>query len=187
MTFKELLIKLYACSDAKEWASDKTIEEVVNTCHRGDWLLWLAKRVDIDIRPLTLAKARCAKTVIDLMKDQRSIDAVNIAERFGLNECTMEELSAAYTAAYNTTTASVAAAFSATAAAFSATAATAATAAAAFSSTAAAAAATAAAANADYAVASDARAKNQKQTADICRDILGQLIVDRVNELLNHK
>ena len=182
MTFKELLIKLYACSDAKEWASDKTIEEVVNTCHRGDWLLWLAKRVDIDIRPLTLAKARCAKTVIHLMKDQRSIDAVNIAERFGLNECTMEELSAAYTAAYNTTTASVAAAFSATAA-------TAATAAAAFSSTAAAAAATAAAAaaNADYAVASDARAKNQKQTADICRDILGQLIVDRVNELLNHK
>jgi hypothetical protein len=107
------------------------IEEVVAKCHRGDWLLWLAKKVDIDLRPLTLAKARCAKTVIHLMKDERSINAVNIAERFGLGECSREELAAA--------------------------------------------------AYAD----ADSKIKNQLETANICREILGESIINKVNKLLN--
>ena len=62
--FKQLLIELNACEDAREWADDKSIEEAVNTCHRGDWLLWLAKKVGVGIRPLTLAKGKCAYTVV---------------------------------------------------------------------------------------------------------------------------
>ena len=106
-TFKELLINIRACEEAREWADNKTIEEVIETCHRGDWLLWLAQKVNVDIRPLTLAKARCAKTVLHLMKDQRSVDAVNISEAFGLGKATEKELkdtdaaaAAAYAAAY---------------------------------------------------------------------------------------
>ena len=38
---KDLLLKLRACEEAIEWAGDKTAEEVIDTCHRGDWLLWL--------------------------------------------------------------------------------------------------------------------------------------------------
>ena len=38
---KVLLEKLNACDDAKKWASDKTWKEIYETCHRGDWLLWL--------------------------------------------------------------------------------------------------------------------------------------------------
>ena len=95
-TFKDLLIELNACSHAIVWVEDKNIEEVLRDSYRGDWLLWLAKKMDLPLNKLTLAKARCAKTVIHLMKDQRSIYAVNIAERFGLDECTLEELNAAY-------------------------------------------------------------------------------------------
>ncbi len=43
-TFKQYLESLKACDDAIEWAGDKTIEQVVAECHRGDWLLWLANR-----------------------------------------------------------------------------------------------------------------------------------------------
>jgi hypothetical protein len=122
---REKLISLNACNTALEWAENKTWEEIYNTCHRGDWLLWLFKRTNpYDLRLLTLAKGHCAKTVIHLMKDQRSIDAVEMAIKFGNNEATREELDDA--AAY------------------------------------------AAAAYAD----ADARERNQKETADICRKYL---------------
>ena len=98
-TFKDLLIELNACSPAIVWAEDKNIEEVLRDSYRGDWLLWLAKKLDLPLNKLTLAKARCAKTVIHLMKDKRSVDAVNVAEKFGLDECTLEELNNAYAAA----------------------------------------------------------------------------------------
>jgi len=92
-TFQNLLKDFRACQEAQKWASTFTIEETIAKVERGDWLLWLAKKLDLPIKPLTLAKARCAKTVIHLMKDQRSIDAVNAAERFGLvEEMTLEDL-----------------------------------------------------------------------------------------------
>ena len=99
ITFKELLIDINACEEARLWAGDRTIEEVLRDSWRGDWLLWLAKKLDLPLNKLTLAKSRCAKTVIHLMKDQRSIDAVNVAEKFGLDECTLEELNSASSAA----------------------------------------------------------------------------------------
>ena len=82
-TFNTLLLKLHACSDARDWAGNKPIEVVVATCPRGDWLLWLAKKIDIDIKPLTLAKGLCVNTVRHLMKDDRSIRAVDTAIAFG--------------------------------------------------------------------------------------------------------
>ena len=116
MTFKELLIKLNACEEAREWARDMPIEEIVSTCHRGDWLLWLAKKVDVDLRLRTLAKGHCANTVRHLMKDERSIKAVDVAIAFGEGKATREELDAAAYAAV----AAVAAAAGAAAAAYAA-------------------------------------------------------------------
>ena len=158
--FKDLLIKLEACEYAVVWAENKPIEEIVKTCHRGDWLLWLGQKLNLGIKPMTLAKARCAKTVIHLMKDQRSIDAVNLAERFGLtDEVTKDDLRAAANAAHAAAYATNAAANAADAAAN--------------------------AAHAAYAAANAAaKTKNQLQTADICREILGELIINAVNEEL---
>ena len=96
--FKQLLIELNACEDAREWADDKSIEEAVNTCPRGDWMLWLAKKVNVGIRPLTLAKGKCANTVRHLMKDERSIKAVDSAIDFGNGLIEESELRDAYAA-----------------------------------------------------------------------------------------
>ena len=144
--FNQLLTELNACYGAKQWASYKPIEEIVNTCHRGDWLLWLAKRIDIDHRKLTLAKAHCANTVRHLMKDERSTNAIDVAIMYGNGWADDEQLKAAAYAAD------------------------------------AAAAATYAAAYASDAAAADAQ--NRLQTADICREHIGQLIIDKVNEML---
>ena len=96
------------------------------------------------------------------MKDQRSIDAVNLAEKYGLtDEISDDDLkNAADAAAYYDAAADAAAYYAASADA-------------------------AADAAAYYAAsAAAAKTKNQLQTAYICREILGELIINRVNELL---
>ena len=160
MTFTEYLKSINACSDAIEWAESKTVEEVVATCQRGDWLLWLASKCDIGLQPLTLAKGHCANTVRHLLKDDRSIKAVDTAIAFGEGRATREELDAAYAAAY---------AYAADAYAYAAYAAAAAD----------------AYYDADAAAAAAAAIENRLQTADICRQYIGDLIIQKVNSILN--
>jgi len=153
---KDLLLKLKACKEAVEWAGDKTAKEIIDTCHRGDWLLWLADKLKVDDRPFTLAKGHCANTVRHLMKDDRSIKAVDAAIAYGNGEVSKEELknaaSAAY-AAYAASADSYAAAASAYAASYAADAA------------------------ASYAAdAAASRKSNQLETADICRKYLGKYL-----------
>lgn len=96
--FNELLIKLNACNPAIDWAEGKSWEEVYNTCHRGDWLLWLYKKTNKDnLRKLTLAKGLCANTVRHLMKDERSVAAVDAAIKYGNGEIGEKNLRAAAT------------------------------------------------------------------------------------------
>jgi hypothetical protein len=192
MTFNQYLQSVDACKPAVEWAENKTIEEVVATCHRGDWLLWLAQKCDIGLQPLTLAKGHCANTVRHLMKDERSTKAVDVAIAFGEGKATREELDAADYAAADAAK-SAYAAYAANAAYYAA--ANAAAAAAAY----AAAAADAYSAAAYYAAKSvrlsaayyadadadaDAFNANHLQTADICRKYIGELIVEKVNQIL---
>jgi hypothetical protein len=198
---KELLIKLRACEDAREWAGDKTIEEIVEQCHRGDWLLWLAAKIGIGSKPLTLAKGHCANTVRHLMKDGITRKAVNTAIAFGEGRATVDELNAAAAAAadagaraasYDPAARAACAAAAYYAADHYASAYYAAAHAAdvdahfafraAYHSAASATASTAAHAAAAYAAASASK-QNQKDTADICRKYIGQLIIDKCNQL----
>jgi len=97
---KDLLIKLNACQEAKDWVGNKTWAEAYNTCPRGDWMLWLfCKTNPKDLQRLTLAKGHCANTVRHLMKDQRSINAVDAAISYGEGKVTIEVLKAAVYAA----------------------------------------------------------------------------------------
>jgi hypothetical protein len=164
MTFKDLLIQLDACESAREWAKDMPIEEAVSTCHQGDWLLWLAKKVDVDLRLCTLSKGHCANTIRHLMKDERSINAVNVAIAFGEGKATREELDAAAAASLAAADAAYAAADAYAAAAYAAYA--------------------AAAAAYDAAAAAAAAALNRQQTADICREYIGESLIQKVNQLL---
>jgi hypothetical protein len=189
---KDLLIKLNACQDAKDWAADKSWKEIFETCHRGDWLLWLFQKTNPnDLQLLTLAKGHCANTVRHLMKDERSIKAVDVAIAFGEGKASREELDAAacaanaadaadaayaaYAAAYVAYAAAyayAAAAYAANAAAYAAYAAYAAAYAANAAAYAANAAADAYAAAASAAAYADAKKENQQLTADICRKYL---------------
>jgi hypothetical protein len=189
-TLKQYLQKLHACEESVIWAGNKTIEEVVHECHRGDWLLWLAKRCGVELKPLTLAKAHCANTVRHLMKDERSIKAIDVAIAFGQGRATLDELNEVYSAAAY---AAAAADSDDDAAAYAAAATYAAAYASAYASVSAAAYAAAAAAAAikaaTYTAASaaiKATAANRQQTADICRKHIGELIIIKVNQLLNH-
>ena len=43
--FAALLVEINACSEAREWASGKSLAAVWKTCKRGDWLLWLCGKM----------------------------------------------------------------------------------------------------------------------------------------------
>ena len=148
-TFKDLLLKLDACQEARDWAADKSWEEVYNTCHRGDWLLWLFKNTNPnDLQLLTLAKGHCANTVRHLMEDERSLQAVDAAIAFGEGKISREELDAAAAAASAAASAAayISAAYIAACAAYSSSAAS--------------------------AYSASARQENLQLTADICRKYL---------------
>jgi hypothetical protein len=181
------LKELDACVEATDWCEKNnitTIEEAWDKCERGDWMLWLYRKLYPNrLRNLTLAKGHCANTVRHLMTDPRSINAVDAAIAFGEGKISKVELrAAAYTAASGAYTAADAAVGAYTAAAAAYTAADAAdgayaAAAAAAAYTAAAAAdgayaAAAAAAAAYTAAAAAAKKLNQKLTANICRQHL---------------
>jgi hypothetical protein len=95
-TLRKFLEKHHACADSYEFAKDLTLEEFLKTCERGDWMLRLFAITNKEsLREITLAKAHCANTVRHLMKDERSIAAVDVAIKFGNGEATRVELDAA--------------------------------------------------------------------------------------------
>jgi hypothetical protein len=61
-------------------------------------MLWFAQKLDCPLQLLTLAKGKCAETVIHLMRDERSINAVKVAIAFGNGLTTRGELDATYAA-----------------------------------------------------------------------------------------
>jgi len=204
------LEKLNACNEAIEYV--KTQESALSAwqnCERGDWMLWIAKRLNVDDKKLTLAKVMCAKQVEHLMKDQRSKDALVACLRYVNGEITREELNvaaaaaayadaaAAYAyadaddaAAYAYADADAAAAYAAAAAAAAAYAAASvyayadAAAAAADADADAAAADVAAAAAYAYADAdAAARINSLKKSSDICREYLTEEVLNAYNKL----
>jgi leucyl aminopeptidase (aminopeptidase T) len=125
MTFKQQLENINACKEAREWLQDKTLQEAFTTCERSDWMLWAYARLYPDnLRELTLAKGHCVNTVRHLMKDERSIKAIDAAILFGEGKIDKSELdaanAAAKVAAANATNAAVYAAYVASYAAASA-------------------------------------------------------------------
>ena len=153
------LAQFNPCQSALDFVvTCKSYKEAWETCPRGDWMLWIAKTVNVDIRTLTLAKALCAKTVIHLMKDQRSINAIKVAEDYGNGIGTNEDLKVAYAAADAAHAAAYADAYADAAAAY-------------------------AAAAAAYADAAAAKQRNQLATANICRELLTKAVFVKVRLL----
>ena len=182
------LDKFCPCSVARKWMkSQKNATEAWNNCERGDWMLWIAKKLNVDNRKLTMAKAMCAKQVDHLMKDQRSKDAIQACIDYFNGIITRVQLNAAYAAAdaaYAADAADAADADAAVAAADAAAVAAADAAAAAAANAAYAAACAAAdAADADAADADAARTTSLKRSADICREYLTEEVMVKYRKL----
>ena len=112
------------CEEAADWAQGKTIQEIWNTCERGDWLLWWAQKSGLESRKLTATKAACAEFARPYMKDARSIAALDMAHAYGRGECSADDLAAAASAAAYAYAYAAAAADAAYAAAYAAAAST---------------------------------------------------------------
>ena len=95
------LEKIRACREAIDYVrTQKSVILAWQNCNRGDWMLWLAKKLNVDDKKLTMAKVMCAKQFEHLMKDQRSKDALQACFDYVNGKITREQLNAAADAAY---------------------------------------------------------------------------------------
>ena len=89
------------CNEGREWALSncRDMEEVWRTA-KPEWLLWIASRQGVlTDKELRMFVVFCARQVQHLMEDQRSIKAIDVAERYANGFATNEELTAARAAA----------------------------------------------------------------------------------------
>ena len=87
-----------ACKDGREWAL-ANCSDMPDAWEklRPDWLIWIATRPGVlTDRELRLFAVFCARQVEHLLTDQRSRDAISMAEKFAKGEATTGELAAAW-------------------------------------------------------------------------------------------
>jgi len=100
-TIEEFCDKHYACRDGQAWAliHCKDMNEAWQTA-RPNWLVWIATRngvlTDVELRRFAVWSARQVQHV---MTDDRSLNALDIAERYANGDATDEELADARAAA----------------------------------------------------------------------------------------
>jgi Fe-S cluster biosynthesis and repair protein YggX len=88
MTIEEFCDKHEACQEGREWAltNCKTMQEVWHTVSEHSWLMWLAIQTgaitDKDLRRFAVF---CCRDVWHLLTDERSRNAVEVAERYIVN------------------------------------------------------------------------------------------------------
>jgi hypothetical protein len=101
LTIKEFCDKHDACADGRKWAlaNCETMQDAWDKCS-DEYLLWIATRAGVlTDKELRLFAVFCARQNLHLLTDQRSIDAIDIAEKYANGEATKKELAAAWSAA----------------------------------------------------------------------------------------
>lgn len=100
------------CASAQNWLKTvrpKSLHEAWNMCERSDWMLWALCRIGFkDDRKYRLYACACVRgtpladgrTLWDLLTDQRSRHAVEVAERYAEGKASEEERCEARKAAY---------------------------------------------------------------------------------------
>lgn len=87
------LLHLRACQDGIGWIATRRSESAAwRNCHRGDWMLWLAAKVEVCPKILTLAAAGCARLALPLVPGRRNLARTRIeaAERWAAGRITLE-------------------------------------------------------------------------------------------------
>ena len=86
-----------ACAEGRKWAiaNCDSMHDVWLKA-QPDWLVWIATRQGVlPERDLRLFACWCARQVWHLLKDDRSKNAVIVAEKYAVGEATADELAAA--------------------------------------------------------------------------------------------
>ena len=117
MELSEWLKLNEACGEAMGWHNDRDLHATWHECERGDWLAWLLAELKLPTNQLRLIACAIVRrtplsdgrTVWDLLTDERSRHAVEVAERYANGQATDEELAAAWYAAWAADAARVAA------------------------------------------------------------------------------
>lgn len=100
MKTEEKLQLLNAPESLRTWAIGKDWPEIIDTCERGDWLLWLAPRVGVRHKLVVLAAVRSARLAQQWMPGA-SIEALDVVEKWCRGEATDDQMrDAASAAAY---------------------------------------------------------------------------------------
>jgi len=96
--------QLHACPEAIKWLTENKKESVkilYNSCDRGDWLLWLFAKLEIDRKVLVLVLCDCAESVLKYIPEgeDRPRVAIETARKWCRGEATLEEVKSAADAA----------------------------------------------------------------------------------------
>jgi hypothetical protein len=104
LTIKEFCNKHKACEKGRDWAL-ANCESMFDAWGKlpPQWLIWVATRRGVlSDKELRMFAVHCARSVEHLLTDQRSKDAIDVAERFVHGDATKKELAAAWDAAWET-------------------------------------------------------------------------------------
>jgi hypothetical protein len=98
LTIEEFCDKHKACKEGRDWAL-ANCESMFDAWGKlpPEWLIWVATRRGVlTDKELRLFAVFCVRSVEHLLTDQRSKNAIEVAERFVNGDATDEELAAAW-------------------------------------------------------------------------------------------
>ena len=101
MTLHDQLVAIAACRDAVEWVGTRPIEQAWAECERGDWMLWLSGKINIDRKLIVLAACACAEPALAFVPagEDRPRRAIEVARAWCADAATLDDVRAAAAAA----------------------------------------------------------------------------------------
>jgi hypothetical protein len=97
--WRETLARLGACEDAAAWAKGfkGTARQAWLACERGDWLMWLCARLEVDRKLVVTAACDCAEPALKYVRagEDRPRKAIETARAWVRGEATIAEVRAA--------------------------------------------------------------------------------------------
>ena len=101
LNHKGLLKRFSPCHEAFDWYDGKDSEEAWQECKHGDWMLWVAAKLNVDHRLIVLAACDCAEmTLHHVPKDEtRPAEAIATARKWCDGKASIEEAQKAADAA----------------------------------------------------------------------------------------
>src|SRR6478609_3414827 len=110
MDLMTALSNVGACDEAKRWLAAERLrapmatksQERWDACQRGDWMLWLAAKANVDRKRVVMAACACARLALVHVPagEMRPLAAIETAEAWCRGEATIEQVKAARDAAW---------------------------------------------------------------------------------------